>query len=75
MMSGIRNSPPISISSPRDTSTFLPFASAARVSTSAAAQLFTIKAASAPVMDARRSSARAPRDPRAPLVRSTSRSV
>ncbi len=30
MMSGIRNSPPISISSPRETSTCLPFASAAR---------------------------------------------
>ena len=32
MMSGIRNSPPISISSPRETRTCLPFASAARAS-------------------------------------------
>ena len=75
MMSGIRNSPPISISSPRETSTFLPFASAASVSTSAAAQLFTTSAASASVIAARRSSARPPREPRFPVARSTSRSV
>ena len=62
MMSGIRNSPPISISSPRETNTFLPLASAASVSTSAAAQLFTTSAASAPVSEASSSSARAPRE-------------
>ena len=75
MMSGIRNSPPISISSPRETSTFLPLASTAIVSTSAAAQLFTMSAASASVIEHRRSSLRAPRDPRLPVARSTSRSV
>ena len=48
-MSGIRNSPPISISSPRETSTCFPFASAARLSSSAAAQLLTTSASSAPV--------------------------
>ena len=49
MMSGIRNSPPISMSSPRETRTGLPLASAASASRSAAAQLLTTSAASAPV--------------------------
>ena len=75
MMSGIRNSPPISISSPRETSTSLRRARAARASISAAAQLFTTSASSAPVMALSIDSARDERRPRAPVPRSTSRSV
>ena len=76
MMSGIRNSPPISISSPRETSTFLPLASAASVSRSAAAQLFTTSAASAPVSEREQQLARGRRASRGcPVARSTSRSV
>ena len=47
-MSGIRNSPPISISSPRETTTSRSFASAVHTSSIAAALLFTTSAASAP---------------------------
>ncbi len=67
MMSGIRNSPPISISSPRETGTGLPFASAASVRSSAAAQLFTTSASSEPVSEASNSSAREVLRPRAPV--------
>ena len=74
MMSGIRNAPPISISSPRDTRTGLPFASVWRARSSAAAQLLTTSASSASVRAARISSARLDRLPRLPVSRSTSRS-
>ena len=55
MMSGMRNSPPISISSPRETMTSRPWASVSRASSTAAALLLTTSASSAPV--SRRSSA------------------
>ena len=66
-ISGRRNEPPISISSPRETTISLPDASAARPSTVAAALLFTTIASSAPVSS--RSSARrwSWREPRSPL--------
>src|SRR5438874_2136351 len=48
MTSGIRKPPPISTSSPRDTITDRPWASAASTSSTAAAPLLTTRAASAP---------------------------
>jgi hypothetical protein len=74
-MSGIRNSPPISISSPRETRTCFPLASAAKASSNPAAPLFTTTAASAPVIAVSISSARWVRRSRAPLARSTSKSL
>src|SRR5439155_179101 len=49
MMSGIRNSPPISMSSPRETTTSLPWASVSSARRTAAALLLTTSASSAPV--------------------------
>ncbi len=49
MISGMRNAPPISMSSPRDTITSRPFASVFNTSSTAAALLLTIVASSAPV--------------------------
>ena len=49
MISGMRKLPPISINSPRDTIAVRPSASVLSASTSAAAQLFTTSASSAPV--------------------------
>ena len=49
MMSGMRNSPPISISSPRETMTSLPRARLSSASRTAEAQLFTTSEPSAPV--------------------------
>src|SRR6516164_3817306 len=75
MISGMRKPSPISISSPRDTITSPPRASAASVTSTAAAQLFTTMTASAPV---RRRSNRAQwtsRLPRAPAATSYSRLV
>jgi hypothetical protein len=47
--SGIRKPPPISINWPRETTVSRPLASAAQASSTAAAQLLTAIAASAPV--------------------------
>ena len=72
MISGSRNSPPISISSPRETSTSRPRASPSRARSSAPAALFTTSAASAPVASRSSASAAAPRRPRVPAARSYS---
>ena len=47
-MSGIRNAPPISTSSPRETITSLPAAKVANINNTAAALLFTTQVASTP---------------------------
>ena len=73
MMSGIRNEPPISISSPRDTSTSRRAASALSISSTAAALLLTTVAASAPVSSHSSRSMSASRSPRRPEARSNSR--
>ena len=73
MMSGMRNVPPISTSSPRETTTSVPRDRAARQSRTAPALLFTTRHASAPVRAQRSSSTWALRWPLAPLVRSYSR--
>ena len=70
MISGIRNAPPISTSSPRDTITSRPLASVFRASSTAAALLFTTVAASAPVRCLTRSSMACSRRPRSPWTRS-----
>src|SRR3989442_1574340 len=54
-MSGIRNDPPISTSSPRDTTASPPRARALRATSSAPAALFTTSASSAPVSSTSRS--------------------
>jgi hypothetical protein len=74
MISGMRKEPPISISSPRDTTTSRSFARAASAMTRAAALLFTARPASAPVSAVSRRSARRLRWPRRPVARSISRS-
>src|SRR3989442_1570973 len=68
MMSGIRNSPPISMSSPRETTTSLPWASVSSARRTAAALLLTTSASSAPV---RRRSGTATVSGRSPTSRST----
>src|SRR5712692_2666437 len=73
MIAGMRNDPPISMSSPRETITSLRAASAASTSTTAAALLFTTVAASAPVSSASSASTWVSRSPRAPGARSYSR--
>ena len=73
MMSGMRNEPPISTSSPRDTSASRRLASVFNVNNTAAALLLTTVAASAPVSSHRSSAMRASRSPRAPESRSNSR--
>ena len=73
MMSGIRNAPPISISSPRETGTSLRFASVSRTSSTAAALLLTTSAASAEVSRHSRGSMCRCRSPRRPVAMSNSR--
>ena len=73
MISGIRNEPPISINSPRDTGTSLRRASADNTNKTAAALLLTTVAASAPVSSQISSSTWESRSPRRPLARSYSR--
>jgi hypothetical protein len=72
MIWGRRNSPPISISSPLETSTSRPRASPPRASSSAPAALLTTRAASAPVAALASASAAAPRRPLVPAARSYS---
>src|SRR6266852_1172618 len=55
MMSGIRNDPPISTSSPRETTASPPRASALSASSTAPAALFTTSASAAPVSSTSRS--------------------
>ena len=73
MMSGIRNAPPISTSSPRDTTASPSRASAERATRRAPAALFTTSASPAPVSSIRRSRHSAWREPRVPRARSYSR--
>ncbi len=73
MISGTRKPPPISTSSPRDTITSRPRASAPRASSTAAALLLTTMPASAPHAWARSVPACSWRDPRAPASRRYSR--
>ena len=73
--SGIRNPPPISTSSPRETATDSPPARAARTSITAEAQLLTTIAASAPQALANNCGARSCLEPRSPVRRSSSRFV
>ena len=73
MTSGRRKAPPISTSSPRDTTTSRPLASAAMVSITAAALLLTTVAASAPVISQISDSTKSSRSPRPPVSRSYSR--
>ena len=75
MISGIRNAPPISISSPRDTITSLPCASEFSPSSTAAALLFTTVAASAPVNCTNNCSSVSSRLPRLPAARSYSKLI
>ena len=69
----MRNEPPISTSSPRDTTTWRPAAKAESTSSSAAAPLLTTSAASAPVSRVSQRSTPVPRSPRSPVERSNSR--
>ena len=73
MMSGTRNAPPISTSSPRETIASPSRASADRATSKAPAALFTTSASSAPVSSTRRSRQSAWRDPRVPADTSYSR--
>ena len=73
MISGMRKPSPISINSPRETMTSPPRASAASASSTAAAQLFTTIAASAPVSRSISRAVCTSRLPRAPAARSYSR--
>ena len=66
-ISGTRNPPPISTSSPRDTMTLPPDATAHKISSIAAALLFTISAASVFVSAVNCSSMNPVREPRAPF--------
>src|SRR3990172_12200601 len=71
----MRNAPPISTSSPRETMTSRPAASAARPSSTAAALLLTAKPASPPVVISSSPSTCVWREPRSPVSGSISRSV
>src|SRR6184192_1357225 len=71
--SGILKPPPISTSSPRATITSLPFARAINIKSTAAAQLLTTPAPSAPDRCRSRSAARSCRRPRRPVWGSNSR--
>ena len=73
MISGMRKPSPISINSPRETITSPSRANAASVTSTAAAQLFTTIAASAPVSRVNNSAVCTSRFPRAPASRSYSR--
>ena len=72
MMSGMRKAPPISISSPRETTASLPLAKVLRTSRTAAALLLTTVASSAPLSSHSRPRIRESRSPRRPLSRSNS---
>ena len=72
MMSGMRNAPPISISSPRDTIASRPPARVLRQSSTAAALLFTTVASSAPVSAQSRPRTWSSRSPRLPVGSSNS---
>ena len=72
-MSGIRNPPPISTSSPRDTRTPRPVAMVFNPRTTAAALLFTTSASGAPVSSCRSSTQWTYREPRTPASSSNSR--
>ena len=72
MMSGIRNAPPISMSSPRETIVSFRFDNALSNKKTAAALLFTTVAASAPVSSQSSSSTSSSRSPRLPSPRSYS---
>ena len=69
----MRKEPPISTSSPRDTTTSRPSARVLSASSTAAALLLTTAAAAAPVRAQRCSSTGASRSPRCPEARSISR--
>ena len=73
MISGMRNAPPISTSSPRDTTASPSRASAESASSSAPAALLTTSASAAPVSSKRRPRHSAWREPRVPAARSYSR--
>ena len=73
MMSGMRKAPPISTSSPRDTTTSFRCARLLSISSTAAALLFTRVASSAPVISRSQSVTRSSRSPRPPLSRLNSR--
>ena len=72
MMSGMRKAPPISISSPRETTASRPSASVFSDSRTAAALLLTTVASSAPVSSHRSARRWSSRSPRPPLSRSNS---
>ena len=72
MMSGTRKAPPISTSSPRETTTSLRWASVLSSRKTAAALLLTTVAASAPVSSATSAETRSSRSPRPPDSRSYS---
>ena len=72
MMSGSRNDPPISISSPRETIVSLPPARVLSVRSTAAALLLTTQASSAPVSSQMRPRTWSSRSPRPPVARSYS---
>src|SRR5215510_7872333 len=71
--SGMRNEPPISISSPRETRTSPPSANVLSVINTAAAQLLTTAAASQPASSRNIASSPDPRFPRRPVCKSYSR--
>ena len=71
-ISGMRNEPPISTSSPRETTTLRPAARAESASRTAAAPLLTTSPASAPVRRVSQRSTPAPRSPRRPEATSNS---
>ena len=73
MMSGMRNSPPISMSSPRDTITSLPRARLSSTRSTAEALLLTTSDASAPVRRRRRPATWLYREPRSFVAMSISR--
>ena len=72
MISGMRNDPPISTSSPRDTTASPPRASALSARSSAPAALLTTSASAAPVSSTSRSRQWACREPRVPRPKSYS---
>ncbi len=71
--SGMRNAPPISTSSPRDTMTSRRRASVLSMSSTAAALLFTTVADSAPVSSQSKACTKSSRSPRRPEATSNSR--
>src|ERR1700722_14615709 len=74
-MSGMRNAPPISISSPRETGTSRPLARVLRISRTAAALLLTTVASAGPVRSRSRERTWSSRSPRRPVSRLISNAV